>query len=47
MEGAGAGMLVGIAGNVMKQNSIFPPPEDPDMATEEEQGRGMVRCKGG
>lgn len=34
-----AGMLVGIAGNVMKQNAIFPPPSDPDMATEEEEGR--------
>lgn len=32
-------MLVGIAGNVMKQNAIFPPPEDPEMATEEEEGR--------
>uniref|UniRef100_A0A7S0RPY0 J domain-containing protein n=1 Tax=Chlamydomonas leiostraca TaxID=1034604 RepID=A0A7S0RPY0_9CHLO len=32
-------MLIGIAGNVMKQNAIFPPPEDPDMATEEESGR--------
>eukprot|EP00200_Dunaliella_tertiolecta_P003278 CAMPEP_0202350724 /NCGR_PEP_ID=MMETSP1126-20121109/7677_1 /ASSEMBLY_ACC=CAM_ASM_000457 /TAXON_ID=3047 /ORGANISM="Dunaliella tertiolecta, Strain CCMP1320" /LENGTH=252 /DNA_ID=CAMNT_0048942743 /DNA_START=141 /DNA_END=896 /DNA_ORIENTATION=+ len=32
-------MLLGIAGNVMKQNAIFPPPTDPDMATEEEAGR--------
>lgn len=32
-------MLIGIVGNVMKQNAIFPPPEDPDYATEEEAGR--------
>lgn len=35
-----AGMLIGIAGNVMKQNAIFPPPEDPEMAPPEEEGRG-------
>jgi len=34
-----AGMLLGIAGNVMKQNAIAPPPKDPEMATEEEAGR--------
>lgn len=32
-------MLVGIAGNVLKQNAIMPPPKDPSMATEEESGR--------
>lgn len=32
-------MLVGIAGNVMKQNAISPPPRDASMATEEESGR--------
>lgn len=32
-------MLLGIAGNVMKQNAIFPPPTNPEMATEEEEGR--------
>jgi hypothetical protein len=32
--------LIGIVGNVMKQNAIAPPPKDPDMATEEEAGRG-------
>lgn len=31
--------LIGIVGNVMKQNAILPPPKDPDMATEEEAGR--------
>eukprot|EP00775_Hariotina_reticulata_P009750 gene9750-9908_t len=34
-----ASMLVGIAGNVLKQNAISPPPKDPSMATEEEAGR--------
>jgi hypothetical protein len=34
-----AGMLVAIAGNVMKQNAISPPPRDASMATEEESGR--------
>jgi hypothetical protein len=34
------GMLIGIAGNVLKQNAIAPPPKDPSMATEEESGRG-------
>lgn len=33
------GMLIGIAGNVMKQNAISPPPRDASMATEEESGR--------
>lgn len=33
-------MLIGIAGNVIKQNAISPPPKDPSMATEEEAGRG-------
>jgi hypothetical protein len=33
-------MLIGIAGNVLKQNAISPPPKDPSMATEEESGRG-------
>jgi len=33
-------MLIGIAGNVMKQNAISPPPRDASMATEEEAGRG-------
>ncbi|KAI8470792.1 MAG: hypothetical protein J3K34DRAFT_419445 [Monoraphidium minutum] len=32
-------MLIGIAGNVIKQNAISPPPRDPQMATEEESGR--------
>ena len=32
-------MLIGIAGNVLKQNAISPPPSDPEMATEEEEGR--------
>lgn len=32
-------MLIGIAGNVMKQNAIAPPPRDASMATEEEAGR--------
>lgn len=32
-------MLLGIAGNVLKQNALFPPPQDPSMATEEEAGR--------
>ncbi|KAF8062108.1 DRC9 [Scenedesmus sp. PABB004] len=32
-------MLIGIAGNVLKQNAISPPPKDPSMATEEEAGR--------
>jgi hypothetical protein len=32
-------MLIGIAGNVMKQNAIIPPPRDASMATEEEAGR--------
>ena len=27
-------------GNVLKQNAIAPPPTDPEMATEEESGRG-------
>jgi hypothetical protein len=36
-------MLIGIAGNVVKQNAISPPPKDPDMATEEEAGRGEGR----
>lgn len=40
-------MLVGIAGNVMKQNAIYPPPEDPDMATDEESGRGERGTTGG
>jgi hypothetical protein len=35
-----AAMLLGIAGNTMKQNAIYPPPQDPDYATEEEAGRG-------
>eukprot|EP00879_Flechtneria_rotunda_P020487 GHRR01021555.1.p1 GENE.GHRR01021555.1~~GHRR01021555.1.p1 ORF type:complete len:156 (+),score=38.71 GHRR01021555.1:1146-1613(+) len=34
-----AGMLVGIAGNVLKQNALFPPPKDASTATEEESGR--------
>ena len=33
------GMLIGVAGNVLKQNAISPPPKDPEMATEEEAGR--------
>ena len=33
------GMLIAIAGNVMKQNAISPPPRDASMATEEEAGR--------
>eukprot|EP00955_Chlamydomonas_euryale_P060940 357859-Chlamydomonas_euryale.AAC.11 len=32
-------MLLGIAGNVMKQNAIFPPPKEPEWATEEEAAR--------
>ncbi|WIA38144.1 hypothetical protein OEZ86_001502 [Tetradesmus obliquus] len=32
-------MLIGIAGNVLKQNAIAPPPKDASMATEEEAGR--------
>ncbi len=32
-------MLIGIAGNVLKQNAIAPPPSDPSMASEEEAGR--------
>eukprot|EP00879_Flechtneria_rotunda_P007088 GHRR01007440.1.p1 GENE.GHRR01007440.1~~GHRR01007440.1.p1 ORF type:complete len:257 (+),score=71.45 GHRR01007440.1:107-877(+) len=32
-------MLVGIAGNVLKQNALFPPPKDASTATEEESGR--------
>ncbi|KIZ05621.1 glycosyl hydrolase [Monoraphidium neglectum] len=32
-------MLIGIAGNVIKQNAISPPPRDPSMASEEEAGR--------
>eukprot|EP00878_Enallax_costatus_P002216 GHUV01002387.1.p1 GENE.GHUV01002387.1~~GHUV01002387.1.p1 ORF type:complete len:253 (+),score=40.80 GHUV01002387.1:166-924(+) len=32
-------MLIGIAGNVLKQNALFPPPKDPSMASEEESGR--------
>lgn len=36
-----AGMLIGIAGNVMKQNAIYPPPTDLDREpTEEESSRG-------
>lgn len=35
-----AGMLIGMVGNVMKQNSIAPPPQDSSMATDEEAGRG-------
>lgn len=35
-----AGGLIGIAGNVLKQNAISPPPKDASMAPEEEQGRG-------
>jgi hypothetical protein len=35
-----AAMLIGMAGNIMKQNAISPPPKDPEMATEEESGRG-------
>lgn len=31
--------LIGIVGNVLKQNAIAPPPTDPEMATEEESGR--------
>eukprot|EP00877_Chromochloris_zofingiensis_P008690 jgi/Chrzof1/4074/Cz13g19080.t1 len=31
--------LIGIAGNVLKQNAISPPPKDASMAPEEEQGR--------
>ena len=38
-------MLIGVAGNVVKQNAIAPPPKDPEMATEEESGRG--EWKGG
>lgn len=34
-----AGMLIGVAGNVLKQNAISPPPSDPEMATEAERGR--------
>jgi hypothetical protein len=41
-------MLVGVAGNVLKQNAIFPPPKDPEMATEEEEGRaGRNFLRGG
>jgi hypothetical protein len=32
-------MLIGVAGNVLKQNAIAPPPKDASMATEEEAGR--------
>lgn len=32
-------MLLGIAGNVMKQNAIYPPPKEPEWATEEEAAR--------
>ncbi|KAG1661315.1 hypothetical protein FOA52_008662 [Chlamydomonas sp. UWO 241] len=32
-------MLLGIAGNVMKQNAIHPPPKEPEYATEEEAAR--------
>ncbi|MEW5303479.1 MAG: hypothetical protein WDW36_006166 [Sanguina aurantia] len=32
-------MLIGMVGNVMKQNSISPPPRDASMATDEEAGR--------
>lgn len=39
-------MLIGIAGNVIKQNAIAPPPADPSMATEEEQGRGESQLWG-
>lgn len=39
VAGPTAGGLIGIVGNVMKQNAILPPPKDPDMATEEEAGR--------
>lgn len=35
-----AAMLIGMAGNIMKQNAISPPPKDPETATEEESGRG-------
>lgn len=31
--------LIGIVGNVLKQNAINPPPTDPEMATDEEAGR--------
>lgn len=44
------GMLVGIAGNVMKQNAISPPPTNAEMATEEESGRAgrnFIRWVGG
>jgi hypothetical protein len=43
-------MLIGMAGNIMKQNAISPPPKDPEMASEEESGRGARRgraCTGG
>jgi hypothetical protein len=43
-------MLVGIAGNVMKQNAISPPPTNAEMATEEESGRAgrnFIRWVGG
>ncbi|GAX86315.1 hypothetical protein CEUSTIGMA_g13727.t1 [Chlamydomonas eustigma] len=41
-------MLIGIAGNVVKQNAISPPPKDPDLATEEEAGRaGRNFVRGG
>ena len=33
-------MLLGIVGNVLKQNAINPPPQDPSYATEEEQSVG-------
>lgn len=32
-------LLIGAIGNVLKQNAISPPPADPNMATDEEQGR--------
>lgn len=31
--------LIGVAGNVLKANAIAPPPRNPEVATEEEQGR--------
>lgn len=37
-------MLIGIGGNVMKQNAIAPPPKEPEYATPEEEGRGEWMC---
>lgn len=41
-------LLLGVVGNVMKQNAINPPPKDASMATEEERGRaGRNFVRGG